>query len=153
MMAEEIQPQDDDRGELYDHVQRGRERLAEIADRIKAGEKQVISSPRELLAFFERSRRTWLQVKTIEGALDDLGLETKPYFDGVGLNDQIVIRPKNTQATTPAVGIDRRIFINHLDRVRGIRNNVMHFNPEGIEPEDLEALRRFHSFLHSIVPK
>lgn len=46
--------------------------------------------------------------------------------------------------------IDRRTFIDGLDKVRGIRNDVMHFNPDGILDEDHESLRRFLRFMHEL---
>lgn len=46
--------------------------------------------------------------------------------------------------------IDRRIFIDGLERVRHIRNEVMHFDPDGISDEDLGALRKFAAFLQRL---
>lgn len=44
--------------------------------------------------------------------------------------------------------IDRTFFINKLAEVREARNDVMHFEPEGVEPEKLRVLRVFARFLH-----
>lgn len=46
--------------------------------------------------------------------------------------------------------VDRVVFIKLLDRVREIRNDVMHFDPDGIPNEDLEALRDFARFLRTL---
>ncbi|HWY50882.1 MAG TPA: CBS domain-containing protein [Chthoniobacterales bacterium] len=43
--------------------------------------------------------------------------------------------------------IDRVEFIKRLDTVRKIRNDVMHFDPDGLEPEDLTTLTEFAQFL------
>jgi CBS domain-containing protein len=43
--------------------------------------------------------------------------------------------------------IDRVIFIKQLDEVRAIRNDVMHFDPEGVDEADLAKLRTFNGFL------
>jgi CBS domain-containing protein len=43
--------------------------------------------------------------------------------------------------------LDRIEIISRLDRIRTIRNDVMHFDPEGVEPNDLESLRSFARFL------
>jgi hypothetical protein len=43
--------------------------------------------------------------------------------------------------------IDRSVFIEQLEQVRGIRNDIMHFDPEGIGEEELDSLRRFAAFL------
>lgn len=49
-----------------------------------------------------------------------------------------------------STAIDRSTFCNHLDRVRKIRNDVMHFDPDGISPNDLEQLREFARFLQRL---
>jgi hypothetical protein len=46
--------------------------------------------------------------------------------------------------------IDRIEFIRLLDRVRLIRNDVMHFDPDGIPDEDLNVLRDFVRFLRAL---
>ena len=49
------------------------------------------------------------------------------------------------------IAIEASIFVSQLNEVREIRNDVMHFNPEGIEDKDMETLRRVNSFLQSMV--
>jgi hypothetical protein len=39
--------------------------------------------------------------------------------------------------------VDRQIFIKYMNEVREIRNDVMHFDPDGITQEDIEKLRNF----------
>ena len=46
--------------------------------------------------------------------------------------------------------LDRRQFVAQLQRVRRIRNEVMHFSPDGTSPEDLECLRDTVRFLQQI---
>lgn len=43
--------------------------------------------------------------------------------------------------------IDRVEFIKRLDKIREIRNDVMHFDPDGLEEHDLTTLREFAQFL------
>lgn len=45
---------------------------------------------------------------------------------------------------------DRKVFIEQLDTVRLIRNDVMHFDPDGIADEDLSTLREFAAYLQSL---
>ena len=45
------------------------------------------------------------------------------------------------------LNLDRKIFTEKLDTVREIRNNVMHFDPDGLSSNDLATLREFSSFL------
>lgn len=46
--------------------------------------------------------------------------------------------------------LDRAGFIRLLEKVREIRNDVMHFDPDGIEDEALEVLRDFAKFLRTL---
>ena len=45
------------------------------------------------------------------------------------------------------IAIDRVEFVFGLERVRDIRNDVMHFDPDGLEDPDLDFLRAFALFL------
>lgn len=51
------------------------------------------------------------------------------------------------------VPIDRKAFVTELERVRGIRNDVMHFDPDPVAPEDLAILRKFARFLGELEQK
>ena len=46
--------------------------------------------------------------------------------------------------------LDRGVFIQILERVRVIRNDVMHFDPDGIEDASLATLREFVKFLRTL---
>jgi predicted transcriptional regulator len=46
--------------------------------------------------------------------------------------------------------IDRGEFIEKLDTIRRVRNDVMHFDPDGIPSTDLESLRGFAAFLQHL---
>ena len=46
--------------------------------------------------------------------------------------------------------IDRVSFCKDLDNIRRIRNDVMHFDPDGVPPKELESLRDFTKFLNQI---
>ena len=45
------------------------------------------------------------------------------------------------------IEIDRVEFLARLNRVREVRNDVMHFDPDGLDPDDLVFLREFAKFL------
>jgi CBS domain-containing protein len=45
------------------------------------------------------------------------------------------------------IEIDRAEFLDRLNRVREIRNDVMHFDPDGLDADDLQFLRDFAQFL------
>lgn len=46
--------------------------------------------------------------------------------------------------------IDRVTFLAQLSKVRDIRNDVMHFDPDGLEDADLKLLRDFAEFLKQL---
>ena len=48
------------------------------------------------------------------------------------------------------VAIDRKEFVAKLDQVRRIRNDVMHFDPDGIPCTDMTTLREFAGFLQRL---
>ena len=45
------------------------------------------------------------------------------------------------------IKVDRAVFCERLDRIRTIRNQVMHFDPDGLEDGDKRDLQEFSSFL------
>ena len=45
------------------------------------------------------------------------------------------------------VEIDRATFVAQLNRVREIRNDIMHFDPDGLDDDDLKFIREFARFL------
>lgn len=45
------------------------------------------------------------------------------------------------------IGMDRKVFISKLDKVREIRNDVMHFDPDPMDAAGLQLLRDFSRFL------
>ena len=46
-----------------------------------------------------------------------------------------------------ALEVDRVEFLAKLNKIREVRNDVTHFDPDGLEPADLVALREFARFL------
>ena len=48
------------------------------------------------------------------------------------------------------IEISRVALVNQLNRVREIRNDVMHFDPDGLDEGDLKFLREFASFLKQL---
>jgi hypothetical protein len=56
---------------------------------------------------------------------------------------------KATRPVRPQV-VDRGTFVRDLENVNTIRNDVMHFDPDGISPDDLEELRKTANFLQEL---
>ncbi|MEL7142704.1 MAG: CBS domain-containing protein [Cyanobacteria bacterium J06573_11] len=48
------------------------------------------------------------------------------------------------------IPVDRTIFVKRLDRIRELRNEIMHFDPDPFDPQDLETLRLFANFIRTI---
>jgi hypothetical protein len=48
--------------------------------------------------------------------------------------------------------IDRAEFVRVLGRVRDIRNDLMHFDPDGVSPGDVDELRRTARFVAQLSP-
>ena len=48
------------------------------------------------------------------------------------------------------IGIDRKSFTRDLEAVRRIRNDVMHFDPDGVGEDDLGMLRKFVQFFQRL---
>jgi hypothetical protein len=48
------------------------------------------------------------------------------------------------------VKVSRPVFLQDLERIRDIRNDVMHFDPDGLAPNELRTLRSFAQFLRKL---
>lgn len=48
------------------------------------------------------------------------------------------------------IAIDKTSFTEQLDKVRKIRNRIMHFEPEGITEEDLDLLKSIANFFNDL---
>lgn len=47
--------------------------------------------------------------------------------------------------------VDRKMFIEKLERVRQIRDNVMHLDPDGLPESELQELREFSRTLQVVL--
>lgn len=70
--------------------------------------------------------------------------------DDLTFGEYVRLLENNDRWKKLSTTIDRNTFCKHLDRVREIRNDVMHFDPDGISPNDLEQLREFARFLQRL---
>jgi CBS domain-containing protein len=61
---------------------------------------------------------------------------------------RLLQNPENWAKT--GLRVDRKVFVAELDNVRRIRNDVMHFDPDGISEEDHKLLRNFLQFMHEL---
>jgi CBS domain-containing protein len=58
-----------------------------------------------------------------------------------------------TRWSVLGLNIDRGTFVEHLKEIRDIRNDVMHFDPDGTAPTELEKLRQFVRLLDALSPR
>ena len=49
------------------------------------------------------------------------------------------------------VGLDRKTFVTQLIEVRGIRNDVMHFDPDGLSADELQRLKDVRRLLQRVL--
>jgi CBS domain-containing protein len=68
----------------------------------------------------------------------------------LGYGDYLRLLQEPTNWARIALGLDRKTFIKQLDEVRIIRNEVMHFDPDGMGDKDLAELRKFTLFLQRL---
>jgi len=66
----------------------------------------------------------------------------------IGEYVRLLENPQNWEKL--GVRIDRALFIDQLQNIRRIRNEVMHFDPDPPSAEDLASLRRFVGFMQSL---
>jgi CBS domain-containing protein len=69
------------------------------------------------------------------------------FIDDLNFGDYILIVGKQENWEKLNLSIERIPFIKQLDKIRQIRNDVMHFDPEGITKEQKEDLIKMSKFL------
>jgi hypothetical protein len=49
--------------------------------------------------------------------------------------------------------MDRGEFISAMEEIRALRNEIMHFSPDAVGPDELRALRNFQQMLQKLAPQ
>ena len=65
-----------------------------------------------------------------------------------GQYQRLLEKPENWERL--CVNVERKLFVEKLDQVRLARNEVMHFDPEGVGPDGKRQLWEFANFLHCL---
>ena len=88
-------------------------------------------------------------------------LKNKSSIDGLVFGQYLnLLRPQSdkfvagVEANWRALGwhgIDRTMFIDHLDKVKSIRNSIAHFHPTPPTQEEVDELRKFSSLLKTLM--
>lgn len=71
-------------------------------------------------------------------------------IDDMSFGDYIAVFGNEKQWKKIKIVADRKTFITTLEEIRKIRNEVMHFRPEGIGCAKKETLRQFVSYLRTL---
>lgn len=115
----------------------------------------ALAEPFLILEQIENHIRAWLDgcftVEQLKATLDpsDTKREVEVISDlTFGEYVRLLEKPEHWQ--TLNLSLDRSTFTNRLDEVRRIRNDVMHFDPDGISESDLDTLRETSQFFYAI---
>lgn len=66
------------------------------------------------------------------------------------LGDYVYLLENPTIWSRLDLKVDRKAFVNQIDRVRAIRNDLMHFDPDPMTAEDLAELRAAANFIERL---
>jgi CBS domain-containing protein len=116
---------------------------------------QSLTEPFLLLSELENDIRRVLQDKFSPSELaasKDPGDTTREINSVHDMNfgEYIALLERTENWKRLGLQLDRRSFIDQLKQVRDVRNDVMHFDPDGIPPEDLAMLRDFSKFMQRL---
>jgi predicted transcriptional regulator len=85
--------------------------------------------------------------KEIEEVMRGPGTHETPSIDQLAFGDYMKLLHSESGWKKFNLQIDRTAFLESLNAARLIRNDIMHFSPDGIADDDIEKLRRFAKFL------
>ena len=111
-----------------------------------------LAEPFLLVAEIEKSIRGMLHSKFTAAELKQAlpsegdGREIKRLSD-LTFGEYVRLLENKERWKKVCIEIDQVAFISLLNKIRGIRNDIMHFDPDGLEDTDLEILRKFTKFL------
>jgi len=115
-----------------------------------------LTEPFLLVGEIENSVRRLIDGKfspeEISSALDPGGQKTVNTVGELSFGDYVYLLQNPANWIILGVPVDGVVFVDRLNKVRKIRNDVMHFNPDPLEHEDLLTLRSFVNFLRELMP-
>jgi CBS domain-containing protein len=77
--------------------------------------------------------------------------EKAEFIDDLNFGQYIRLIEKETNWQKLNLSIERVPFIKQLDKIRNIRNDIMHFDSEGISIEQREDLNNMANFLYELI--
>ncbi len=116
----------------------------------------IVSEPFILLEQIENHIRQILDGKFLVNELQEfcnIGdyVRDFEYIDDLSFGDYIRIFQKPENWDRLQLNIEQTHFIKHLDKIREIRNDIMHFDPDGISVGQKEELIKMAKFLAEVV--
>lgn len=116
---------------------------------------QALSEPFLLLSEIENLLRNMIGKKftkdELSAAIDPGGpVRQVASVDELTLGEYIRLLQQPDRWAQLGLAVDRVLFCKDLDAVRDIRNNVTHFDPDGITSEEIDRLRDFKSLLKTL---
>lgn len=118
---------------------------------------QFLSEPFLLIGQIENQIRNLMNgkypVEVLQSVCSDTDPERKQRIQSVadltfGEYLRIIQSPENWVKL--GLRVDRVVFCTEMDKVREIRNDVMHFDPDGIDEEQYDQLRRFSRLMDEL---
>jgi CBS domain-containing protein len=86
-----------------------------------------------------------------ELCIDDEAKTKIEYIDDLTFGQYIRLIEKEANWNKLNLKIERVPFVKQLDKIREIRNDIMHFDPEGISQEQREDLNNMSNFLTELI--
>lgn len=116
---------------------------------------RLLAEPFLLVGEIERWIRYLLHGKFSAEELQALrapGMEARPVTDlsSLTFGDYVRLLQDPDGWNRLGLTLDRAHFCGRLERIRELRNDIMHFSPDGLEPADMDVLRKFASLLRSL---
>ena len=72
-------------------------------------------------------------------------------IDEMNFGDYVTIFGNEKQWNKLHIAADRKTFIEELETIRNVRNDVMHFRPAGLDEDRKDLLRHFVEYLRVLV--
>ncbi|MCC6488801.1 MAG: CBS domain-containing protein [Candidatus Hydrogenedentes bacterium] len=108
---------------------------------------QIENHLRDLLA---RARLNKLQLREIVDPSDDKRANCIQSVDGLTFGEYLRALGREDIWKRLNLGFSRKLFVERLDKVREIRNAVMHFHPDGISEGDRDLLAKTREMLQGL---
>lgn len=114
-----------------------------------------LAEPFLLLGEIENQIRAWIEPifskEDLQAAKDPN--DENRQIEGVSdltLGELLRLLENSTSWGKLGTKVDRKVFVEYLENIRRIRNDVMHFDSDGVAEQDLDRLRSFARFLEEV---